>query len=287
MAKRLSTGLRNKLAGIVTNLISNSTFEAGTTGWTGSGATLTQDATGGVSGGNALKVANSGAAAGKAYTDITTIAGRIYLIDAYVDAGDAGGLQILVGTTFDDDAILTTPVFTDVTITQKRIAFVATGTTTRITVLVGSATSGEFVLVDNFQCEEILDGLRGIFRNAKINLYTGSQPTTADDAATGTLLVTLSKDGGADGFEFGSASAGAIAKQSGQIIEGTNLTGGTIGWGRIYEEGDSVGSSSTTAARYDFSVGTSGQDVNMTSTTATAGAKTTLSTGTLTVPATA
>ena len=287
MAKRLSTGLRNKLAGIVTNLVSNSTFESGTSCWTGSGATLSQDATGGVGGGNALKIANSGAAAGKAYTDITTVVGRIYLIDAYVDAGDAGGISILVGTTSDDDAILTSPVYTDGTITQKRLAFVATATTTRITVLVGSSTSAQFVLVDNFRCEEILDGARGIFRNAKVNIYTGSQPTSPDDAASGTLLVTISKNGGSDGFEFGSASSGAIAKPVDETWEGTFAANGTMGWARLYEEGDSVGSSSTTAARYDFSIGTSGQDANFTNVTATSGAKFTTSTFTLTTPATA
>lgn len=126
-----------------------------------------------------------------------------------------------------------------------------------------------------------------MLRNGKINLYTGTQPTSPDDAATGTLLCTLSLNGGANGFEFGSASAGAISKPSGETWEGTNVATGTIGYGRIYEEGDSPGSSSTTFARYDFSVGTSGQDVNMTSTTATSGAKTTLSAATLTVQATA
>lgn len=287
MAKRLSTGLRNKLAGIVTNLISNGTFASGTTGWTGSGATLTTDATGGEQGGSGLKITNSGAAAGKAYTDITTVVGRTYLIDCYVDAGDAGGIQILVGTTSDDDAVMTSPVYTDTTIAQKRIAFVATATTTRITAVVGSTTSGQFVLLDSVVVEEQLDGLRGIFRNAKVNIYTGTQPTSPDDAATGTLLVTISKDGGADGIIFDSAASGAITKPSGETWEGTFAANGSMGWARVYEEGDSPGSSSSTAARYDLSIGTSGADANFVSVTATSGAKFTVSNFTLTIPATA
>lgn len=277
MAKRFSTGLRNKLAGITTNLVSNGSFGTNTSGWTGSGATLTTDATGGVSGGQCLRIANSGAAAGKAYTDITTVIGRTYLLELHVDAGDAGGLQVLIGTTSDDDAVQTSATFTDATITQKRLSFVATATTTRITVLVGSSTSGQFVLIDEVVAEEVFDGLRGVFRNSKLNLYTGAQPTSPDDAASGTLIATISLASGSDGFQFTSSSAGVIGKPSGVTWSGVNVASGTqtIGYGRLYEEGDAPGASSTTAARYDFSIGTSGADVNMSSVSAANGATTT------------
>lgn len=289
MARRFSTGLRNKLAGITTNLISNGAFGTDTSGWTGSGATLTRDLTAGVDSGPALKIANSGAAAGKAYTDITTVAGRAYLLEMYLDVGDAGGMQVLVGSTSDDDAIQTSASFTDTSLTKKSIAFVATGTTTRITVLVGSTTSGQFVLVDDVVCEEVLDGLRGIFKGAKLNLYTGTQPTSPDDAATGTLIATISLNSGSDGFEFTSAASGVIGKPSGVTWSGVNVASGTqtIGYGRLYETGDSPGSSSTTAARYDFSIGTSGADVNVSSVSAANGATTTFTQLDVTVPATA
>lgn len=44
----------------------------------------------------------------------------------------------------------------------------------------------------------ILSGqeLRKVFEDAIINIYTGTAPATADDAATGTLLVTISKASG-------------------------------------------------------------------------------------------
>jgi hypothetical protein len=44
----------------------------------------------------------------------------------------------------------------------------------------------------------ILSGqeLRKIFEDAVINIYSGTAPATADDAATGTLLVTISKASG-------------------------------------------------------------------------------------------
>ena len=289
MARRYSTGLRNKLAGITTNLISNGAFGTDTSGWTGSGATLTRDLTAGVDSGPALKIANSGAAAGKAYTDITTIADRQYRLELYVDIGDAAGLQVLIGSTSDDDAIQTSAIFTDTALTKKSISFVATGTTTRITVLVGSTTSGQFVLVDDVVCEEVVDGLRGILKGSKLNLYTGTQPTSPDDAATGTLIATVSVNSGADGFEFTSAVNGVIGKPSGVTWSGVNVSSGTqtIGYGRLFEAGDSPGSSSTTAARYDFSIGTSGADVNVSSVSAANGATTTFTQLDVTVPATA
>lgn len=40
-------------------------------------------------------------------------------------------------------------------------------------------------------------GMRRAIGNAKLEFYTGAQPATADDAASGTLLVTFTKAGGA------------------------------------------------------------------------------------------
>lgn len=285
MPARLSTGLRNKMQGIRTDLVANGGFESNTTGWTGTGATLTQDAGSGVGGGASMKIANSGAAAGKAYADITTRVGRLYLLKAAVDVGDAGGIQILVGTTSDDDSISTSPVFTDTTITEKWFAFVASATTTRITFLNGSSTSGQFTLVDNVSCEEILDGFGEIMRDAKINIYTGAQPTSADDAASGTLLCTISKSSGSEGFDWDSAASGAVAKPSGDSWTGVAVATGTAGWFRMYEDGGSPSSSSTTEARIDGTVGTSGQQLNISSTAIVSGATQTVSSATITLPA--
>lgn len=287
MAKRFSTGLRNKLAGIKTNLVTNGYFETDTTGWTGVDATLSTDATGGVGDTQALQVANASATSGRAHTDVATVVGGVYLLSLSVDSGDAGSLTVMVGSDTDEDAILTSPAYTDTSMTEKKLAFVATATSTRITVLNGSSTAAQFVLVDQVVCEEVLDGMAGIFQGGKINLYSGSQPTSPDDGATGTLICTISKDAGSEGFTFTSAASGAIGKPSGDVWEGINAVSGTIGWGRLYDATDTPTNSSSESARYDFSVGTSGADVNMSSVSASALAKTTIATFTLTAPASA
>lgn len=285
MPLRLSTGLRNKLLGQKTNLLSNGSFDSATTGWTGSGATLSS-ASGGQSG-NCLTITNSGAAKGAAYADITTRVGRVYLLTYYFDLGTgAAGGSIKIGTTADDDAIFTSPAaHTDTDWTQKMVAFVATETTTRITLVNESTTSGETAKFDTLVCEELVEGLKNIMHGAKINIYSGSQPADADTAASGTLLVTISLSGGATGFSWDEPSAGAISKPSGDTWQGTAVATGTAGWFRLYEDGDTPASSSTAFARIDGSVATSGGQLNMSSTAITSGAVQTISAATFTQPA--
>ncbi|ROH88007.1 DUF642 domain-containing protein [Pseudomethylobacillus aquaticus] len=283
MALRLSTGLRNKAMGIRTNLVSNGSFDTNTTGWTASGATLSSVA-GGSNSTNGLSIANSGAASGSAYQDVTTRIGRVYMVTFGGDTGDADGFQVKVGTTADDDAILTSPVYTDATLTTKKLAFVATATTTRISLVNTSVQSGEFVLFDDVLVEEVLDGFGEIMRGSKINIYTGTQPTLANDAATGTLLCTIGKNG-SDGLEFTSADSGTIGKPVGDTWNGTSVASGTAGWFRCYEEGDDPTQISATAARFDGSVAVSGGQLNMTSTTVASGAVQTVSSMNLTQPA--
>lgn len=287
MAKRLSTGLRNRLAGLRTNLVSNGNFETNTTGWTGVNANLSLEAGAGVGASQALKIANSASSAGKAYTDITTVVGGLYRLKASVDVGDADSVQVIVGTTADDDAIYTSPAYTDTAIAEKHLSFVATSTTTRVSFVVGSTTTGQFVIVDGVEIEEVFDGIGDVFKNAKIAIFTGTQPSSADNAATGTLLCTVTKDGEGDGLEWASAVAGAISKPSADVWQGTNVATGAAGWFRIYVDGDSIGTISTIAPRLDGAIGTSGQELNLEpNVNLVEGAKLTLNNVVITVPAT-
>lgn len=286
MTLRLSTGFRNKMLGIATALLSNGTFDSDTTGWTAAGSTLAS-AAGGEDSTNCLRITNSGAAAGSAYQDISTRIGRIYLLSYSFQLGTgAAGGRIKIGTTSDDDAVFSSPdAHTDASWAQKKIAFVATSTTTRITLVNASTTSAETALFDNVECQELLEGLREIMRNARCAIYTGSQPTSADDAATGTLLVTIGKDNNASGVEWDQSASGTIAKPSADNWSGTAVATGTAGWFRFYEEGDTPGNSSTTAARFDGQVAVSGAQLNMSSTSIASGAVQTCSTFTVTMPA--
>jgi hypothetical protein len=284
MALRLSQGLRDKLIGIKTNLVTNGSFDSNTTGWTASGATLSSVAGGNAS--NALQIENSGSASGAAYQDITTRANRVYFLTLKAKVGTADGFQVKIGTTSDDDGIFASPVYTDSTLSEKKFAFVASGTTTRLTLVNTSEDSGETVLFEDVVVEEVLDGFIEVMRGCKINIYTGSQPTTANDAATGTLLVTITKGGdGSTGLDWNLASAGVASKPAGDTWAGTAVASGTAGWFRCYEEGDDPSASSTTAARFDGSVATSGGQINMTSTTIASGAVQTVSSLTYTQPA--
>lgn len=104
-----------------------------------------------------------------------------------------------------------------------------------------------------------------------IKIYTGTQPATANDAASGTLLATFTL--GSPGF--GSASGGTIT------LSGTPLTvaagnTGTAGWFRMATSG------ATTVL--DGSVGTSGQQINLNTTSITSGVNVTITSGTITMP---
>ena len=271
MTVRYSDGLKNKSAGQLINLVTNGDFETDTSGWTGDGATLTRDATGGVGASGALSIANSGAAAGKAHTDITTVVGDIYFVSFNLPSGDAGGAQLLVGTAADEDAAAISPVYAVGADTNK-FAFVATDTTTRLTFVVDSTTQDEFVLLDAISVDALDDGVRGVFEGGGIALYTGPQPTSANDAASGTLIADVNETADSGEIVFDGASNGSLSLPSGVLWEGTNVATGSYGYGRIYEKGADPNAASTTDARLDFSIGTSGADLNLGNISATAGA---------------
>ena len=81
-----------------------------------------------------------------------------------------------------------------------------------------------------------------LFQNCVIDVYSGSQPTTADDEETSTSvkLVTISLSSGAfsggsptNGINFGEVSSGVLGKESGETWSGTGVANGTAGWFRI------------------------------------------------------
>lgn len=93
----------------------------------------------------------------------------------------------------------------------------------------------------------------------------------------------------ANGLKWGSVSAGALSKLSTQTWSGVNAATGTAGWARFESaQADSGALDSTESQlRVDFTVATSGGDINLSSTAFTSGATTTLSSASLTVPANA
>jgi hypothetical protein len=113
-----------------------------------------------------------------------------------------------------------------------------------------------------------------------INFYTGTQPASANDDVTGTLLgtVTFSADW-IGAFASGTGTLAAITSDSAADASGT------AGWFRIYDVSEGVGASSTTKKRIDGAVGTSGADINFNTVTWVAGGTIAMSSLTITIPA--
>lgn len=110
---------------------------------------------------------------------------------------------------------------------------------------------------------------------ATIALRTGSQPASADDAATGTLLATFTCADPA----FGAASAGVATLDATPALTTAGVAAGDAGWFRL--------SDSTGTAVLDGSVTATGGggDLTVNTTTVSVGLSVTLTAGTITVPA--
>lgn len=141
----------------------------------------------------------------------------------------------------------------------------------------------------------VASGDNGSFKDVMadgiIEIYSGSQPSDADAAETGTKLVRITLSSGAftagvatNGLEFGDASAGAIAKAAGETWSGVGLVTGTAGWFRFYDNDYDTGADSA-AIRFDGAVATSGAQLNLSSTTITLSATLTIDAFTITMPA--
>lgn len=123
-------------------------------------------------------------------------------------------------------------------------------------------------------------GLDAIFDRANagagpgvVEYRTGSQPATADTAATGTVLVTFTLADPA----FSAASAGVKDLDADPDISATAAATGTVGWARC-KDSDGV-------TVFDGSVGTSATDFIINSTSITSGQTVNLTLGSVTDPA--
>ncbi len=103
-----------------------------------------------------------------------------------------------------------------------------------------------------------------------IKIYTGSQPSDPQQAATGTLLATLTFPKPS----FGSAATGVITANT--IPQVNAVATGTAGWARIADcDGNAI---------MDVDVGTSGATINLNTTSIVSGGPVAITSATLTVP---
>lgn len=98
-----------------------------------------------------------------------------------------------------------------------------------------------------------------------IKIYSGTEPATADAAVTGTLLCTISVNGGGTGLSTeATAVSGVLAKAVAEVWSGPIVATGTAGYYRFSAAGD-TGVSSSTEERIQGSVGLAGADLNLSS----------------------
>lgn len=126
----------------------------------------------------------------------------------------------------------------------------------------------------NAACDAVVDLFDGGPSAGTIKIYTGSQPASANDAATGTLLATVTLSDPA----FGAASTG-VATMAGTPLSGTGVAAGTAGWARLAD--------STGATVLDGNVTATGDggQIELASTTISIGTTVNITSGIVTMPA--
>jgi len=105
-----------------------------------------------------------------------------------------------------------------------------------------------------------------------IKIYSGSPPASADDAASGSLLCTISLNSTGTGVNMAStATGGVLAKSTSETWSGVVALSGAATYYRHVAASD-TGASSTTQARLQGEIATAGAELNLSSTTLTSGA---------------
>jgi len=128
--------------------------------------------------------------------------------------------------------------------------------------------------VRTFMVDAAVDSL-DLGATPTLKIYTGSQPADADDAASGTLLVTINLDGTA---AFGAGSNGVATADNSPALSGVAGNSGTAGWFRAAD--------STDANRIDGSVGEGSGDLSLDNTDIASGQTVTVTSWTVTQPGT-
>jgi len=132
----------------------------------------------------------------------------------------------------------------------------------------------------------ITNPVDSLLNQGEIRIFSGSAPADANTATTGTLLVTINSSTGS-GFHCyfqNTASSGTMSKR-GNTWDGVAVATGTAGYFRYCANTSDDNGATTTGVRLQGAVATSGSELNMSSTSITSGATTTIDTFDITMPA--
>lgn len=119
----------------------------------------------------------------------------------------------------------------------------------------------------------MVDAWTALTNGGSIEVYSGTQPASAEDAAPGTLLATLTLPADA----FADAVSGTASANADPDLETTGTADGTAGWARVK---DPVG-----GTVFDGSVAISGGNFTINNASITIGGAVRLTSGSLTQPA--
>lgn len=100
--------------------------------------------------------------------------------------------------------------------------------------------------------------------NGRIEIYDGAVPVSADAAKTGTLLVTITKNGDGSGLNFSQpAEAGLLSGDPSEEWFGEAVASGTARYFRYLTDVADVGGASAAYRRIQGTCGVSGADMNL------------------------
>jgi hypothetical protein len=140
-----------------------------------------------------------------------------------------------------------------------------------------------------------------VLRNGIIRIFSGTQPSSADDGETGTLLCEITLGSGSftpglpdNGINLGNVANGIIHKATDQLTGNPEVWSGVgtaacgsnglnAGWFRFYANDVAEGASAS-AVRIDGAVSTSGAQLNMSSTLIVEGVTVTIDTVDMPLP---
>lgn len=182
----------------------------------------------------------------------------------------------------------TTPA-NDSAITGAVVQGVAAGTLTLLTGIVNTAQSFP---VGGCLAYARGGSLKDIMKDGILRIYSGTQPANADTAYAGSILVNITVSSGAwvagafgNGLELEDDPLAGEVEKNAEVWSGACILAGTASWFRFYANATDAGGASTTLPRFDGSVGVSGTDLIVASTSFTLDKIYTVDTFKLTLPA--
>jgi hypothetical protein len=118
----------------------------------------------------------------------------------------------------------------------------------------------------------VTGSLRGALANSEIRLYSGPEPSTADEALGGSNVLLCTIKPATGNFNFDSTAAnGVVTKVPSDVLTGTNVASGTATFYRHVLPAD-AGTASSTAVRIQGNIGLAGTDMELSDTNLVNGA---------------